>query len=387
MAKVSKKTSSKSKKSSKSQARSKFTWGAFLARHAVSFMVSAVIGFAMVGAAAVAVFAWAPDRDLEPLYDPPRDVASLSLPNDKPIASDAGSAREEEEEMEPAVDPAPQPVAPQLQNSHIVPPAPVATPTPKLELPPAPTGMLPWQKFAKPTPSEAGPRIAIVIDDAGLDHRRTARIIALPSPLTVSFLTYGEGLAPQVRAASQAGHELMVHVAMQAQNRSMDPGPDVLLRDIEPDEILARLTRVLGKFDGYVGINNHMGSLFTADRPGMQIVLNELKRRGLLFLDSRTGPHSVGGEIARSIQLPYAERDVFLDNDLSVSAVMRQLGQVERIARAHGQAVAIGHPHDATIEALARWIPEARAKGFVLVPISTIVRDNIARGAVAARRQ
>jgi polysaccharide deacetylase 2 family uncharacterized protein YibQ len=373
-----KKTSSKSKKPSKS----KFAWGPFLARHAVSFMVSAVIGFAMVGAAAVAVFAWSPDRDLEPVYDVPKEVAALTLPAHKPSIPEAGPVREEEEEMEPVVDPAPQP-----QIHEVAPPAPVATPAPKLQLPPAPTGVLPWQKFAKPAPTETGPRIAIVIDDAGLDHHRTARIIALPSPLTVSFLTYGEGLAPQVRAASQAGHELMVHVAMQAQSRSMDPGPDVLLRDIEPDEILARLTRVLGKFDGYVGVNNHMGSLFTADRPGMQVVLNELKRRGLLFLDSRTGPHSVGGEIARSIQLPYAERDVFLDNDLTASSVLHQLGEVERIARARGQAVAIGHPRDGTIEALTRWIPEARAKGFVLVPISTIVRDNIARGAIAARHQ
>jgi polysaccharide deacetylase 2 family uncharacterized protein YibQ len=177
----------------------------------------------------------------------------------------------------------------------------------------------------------------------------------------------------------------MVHVAMQAQSRSVDPGPDVLLRDIEPDEILARLTRVLGKFDGYVGINNHMGSLFTADRPGMQIVLGELKRRGLLFLDSRTGPHSVGGEISRGLHLPYAERDVFLDNDLTAASVLRQLSEVERIARARGHAVAIGHPRDGTIEALAKWIPEAKARGFVLVPISTIVRDNIARGALSAR--
>jgi len=77
-------------------------------------------------------------------------------------------------------------------------------PTPKFELPPAPTGVLPWQKFAKPAPTEHGPRIAVVIDDAGLDHHRTARIIALPAPLTISFLTYGEGLGPQVRAASAA---------------------------------------------------------------------------------------------------------------------------------------------------------------------------------------
>ncbi|MCD6074117.1 MAG: uncharacterized protein K0Q70_1000, partial [Rhodospirillales bacterium] len=317
MAKPKSKTTRKSKK----KAKPKFAWGPFLARNAVTFMVGAVVGLSLVGAAAVAVFAWAPDRELEPVYDATSgEKVTLVAPSHKPAVP--APVREDETEMEPAIDPAPQP------------PAPVAVPAPRLQLPPTPTGVLPWQKFAKPTPVETGPRVAIVIDDAGLDHHRTARIIALPAPLTVSFLTYGEGLGPQVRAASSAGHELMVHVAMQAQSRSMDPGPDVLLRDIEPDEILARLTRVLAKFDGYVGINNHMGSLFTADRPGMQVVLSELKRRGLLFLDSRTGPHTVGGEISRSLQLPYAERDVFLDNDLTTASVTRQLAEVERVARA-----------------------------------------------------
>jgi polysaccharide deacetylase 2 family uncharacterized protein YibQ len=365
----SKTTSTKSKK----KANPKLAWGPFLARHAVSFMIGAVVAFSLIGAAAVAVFAWSPDQPVESGYEAPQDVATLMLPSPRP-AMLPGPASDEEYEMEPALDPAPQP------------PAPVALPTPKFELPPAPTGVLPWQKFAKPGPTEHGPRIAIVIDDAGLDHHRTARIIALPAPLTISFLTYGEGLGPQVRAASAVGHELMVHVAMQAQSRSMDPGPDVLLRDVEPDEILARLTRVLGKFDGYVGINNHMGSLFTADRPGMQVVLSELKRRGLLFLDSRTGPHTVGGDISRSLHLPFAERDVFLDNDLTTASVTRQLAEVERIARTRGQAVAIGHPRDGTIEALQRWLPEAKAKGFVLVPISIIVRDNISRGPLSAVR-
>mgnify|MGYP003343715147 CR=1 FL=1 len=76
----------------------------------------------------------------------------------------------------------------------------------------------------------------------------------------------------------------------------------------------------------------------------------------------------------------------FLDNDLTTASVHRQLAEVERVARVSGQAVAIGHPRDGTIEALQHWLPEAKAKGFVLVPVSTIVRDNMARGALSAAR-
>ena len=374
----SKKTRAKTK--GRGKTKSKVGGAAFLSGGSGKFAAGVVVGLCLIGAAIAGVAAWTPERTERPQIK----SASLAIPLQPtpPAAAVAGpeSPSEEEPEDEPAIDVAPAP---------LVPPQPIhanVDPKPTLQLPPAPTGTLPWQKFARPTPGATGPRLAIVIDDAGLDHARTARVIALNGPLTISFLTYGEGLTPQVKAASAAGHEIMVHVAMEAMKRSIDPGPDVLLRDIEPDEILARLTRVLGRVDGYVGINNHMGSLFTADRPGMELVLSEIKRRGLLFLDSRTGPHTVGADVARSIQLPYAERDVFLDNEPNVPAVNRQLQELERIAKARGQAVAIGHPHDGTIEALTHWIPDAKARGFVFVPISTIVKDNIARGALAARR-
>jgi polysaccharide deacetylase 2 family uncharacterized protein YibQ len=136
-----------------------------------------------------------------------------------------------------------------------------------------------------------------------------------------------------------------------------------------------------------VGINNHMGSKFTADRAAMTPIIEELKARGLLFLDSMTTPHSVGWELARADGVPYADRQVFLDNDQSASEVMARLAETERIAREHGYAIAIGHPHDGTLEALTKWIPEAKAEGFALVPISAIVRHRlIASGLLAAGR-
>jgi uncharacterized protein len=338
-----------------------------LPRRTLMMGVGVVMAAFLAGAGTVAVFAWSPPDQPSPT---PVATTGLNPPEKKPTPVPVVSRSEPPE--------APPPI---LRAPEIVPPPP---PAPSAPPPPAYQGVPPWQLHALPTTPKNGWKIAVVIDDAGLDHHRTARIIALPGPLTVSFLTYGDGLVPQVRAARAAGHELMVHVAMQATSRTVDPGPDVLLRDIEPDEILARLVRVLSKFDGYVGINNHMGSLFTSDTPSMQIVLGELKRRGLLFLDSRTSPESVGGKVARSLELPYAERDVFLDNDPIESKVGHQLIELERVARAKGAAIAIGHPRDGTIEALAKWIPDAKARGFVFVPVSALVKDNVR--ALSARR-
>ena len=128
-----------------------------------------------------------------------------------------------------------------------------------------------------------------------------------------------------------------------------------------------------------------MGSLLTADRPKMDEVMTELKARGLLFVDSRTTSKTVASTEAQRFGVPHAERDVFLDNEADLDAIRRQLAATERIARRRGVAVAIGHPHDLTIEALRGWLPTLEERGFVLVPISTVVaRESCAHGLLIA---
>lgn len=239
-----------------------------------------------------------------------------------------------------------------------------------------------WRRHAVAIPDSADkPLIAIVIDDMGLDPRRSAKVVQLPGPLTLAFLPYASGLPRQTAQARAQGHELMVHVSMQPLGAD-DPGPNALTTILPPGEIKRRLEWALSAFEGYVGINNHMGSLFTTDRAGMAVVMATLKTRGLLFLDSRTGQHSVGPSTATAHDVPHAARHVFLDNELSAGEVARQLAETERIARQAGFAVAIGHPHDVTIAALEAWLPSLVAKGFVLAPISAIVARLEARRAV-----
>ncbi|MEQ8192984.1 MAG: divergent polysaccharide deacetylase family protein, partial [Rhodospirillales bacterium] len=119
--------------------------------------------------------------------------------------------------------------------------------------------------------------------------------------------------------------------------------------------------------------NNHMGSKFTEDRYGMTIVMKELRRRGLLFLDSRTTGKSVGAVIAHAVGVPYAERNIFLDNVNNLGEVRDRLAELEGIARRKGEAIAIGHPRDATIEALTAWLKDIKARGFVIVPITAVI--------------
>lgn len=280
----------------------------------------------------------------------------------------------------------PEPVAPPEPEKHYEEALPetvyVAPPSPEPKMivkPKEPlvtesSGPLAWRQYAVAMGEmPPGPQIAIVIDDAGLDRRRTSQVIELPGPLTISFLTYAGALERQSAAARKAGHEIMLHMPMQPMSNDVDPGPNVLAPGVDPEETLKRITWGLGRLSGYVGVNNHMGSKFTEDAAGMEILLRQLKARGLLFLDSRTSTKTVGPGIALALGLPYAERNVFLDNVPEIDAVNKQLKLLENVAQRQGYAVAIGHPKDATIFALSQWLAVIAERGFVQVPISTIV--------------
>jgi uncharacterized protein len=232
----------------------------------------------------------------------------------------------------------------------------------------------PWRRYAVAFPeSSRRPMVAIVIDDLGMDRKRTARAMGMRGPLTLSFLAYAEDLNAQTAVARAGGHELLMHVGMEPISESVDPGPNVLLTGLDSEEIRHLLEKNLGRFEGYVGINNHMGSKFTADDSGMAVVMEILKRRGLLFLDSRTTGRSVGVRLAREMGVPVVERNIFLDNVNESAAISVRLRELEQLARRRGYAVAIGHPRDATLDALEGWLQNLEDRGLALAPLSAVV--------------
>ena len=217
------------------------------------------------------------------------------------------------------------------------------------------------------------PVIAIVIDDMGVSHRRTADISSLDYPLTSSFLTYASNLRPQIAAAERAGHEIIAHLPMEPK-ASMNVSPDVLTVKMNEKQVAEGLNGMLDKFPGIAGVNNHMGSRFTEDAERMDVVMKELEKRGLFFLDSKTTPHSAGEKAAKDNRVRYVSRNVCLDNEDKFDYVMRQLRQTEAIARKNGYAVAIGHPKEQTYNALKVWLPTLKSRNLRLVHLSEIVK-------------
>jgi hypothetical protein len=286
----------------------------------------------------------------------------------------------------PTIAPNPVPPNPQSAPSMAAPEPQAAAPAPQVAAAPQAVRPVPqpmaspkqaWMKNAVASIETGGrPVIAIILDDVGAAPTDVPGALALPAPITLSIMTYAPNADHIAKLAHAGGHEILVHVPMEPISRSADPGPNALLTSLSTEEIKRRLQWDLSQFSGYVGINNHMGSKFTQDTAGMRTVLDFLKERGLIYFDSRTIAASVGDKLAGEMGVTHVVRDVFLDDVIEVNGINRQLARAEAIARKRGYVVAIGHPHPDTVSVLKQWIPQAEAAGFVLVPLSQIVKRN-----------
>lgn len=219
------------------------------------------------------------------------------------------------------------------------------------------------------------PRIIIIIDDMGLDPAMSLSAIRLPGPLTFSFLPYAENTKDLVKFAKAVDGEIMLHLPMQPLG-SADPGPMALTTGMSGAEFLNVLEWNLNSFDGYTGVNNHMGSRLTRDPAAMKTILAYLRERDLFFLDSVTTGSSVVRDAGAQVGIDVLSRDVFLDAEVNNrEAVRRQLDLVERIALETGYAVAIGHPREDTLAVLGPWLASVQARGFELVTASSLLEE------------
>jgi len=239
-----------------------------------------------------------------------------------------------------------------------------------------PPGTVPaWQRLAQPFPEdETRPRIAVVVAGLGLSEAATtAAIQQLPAEITLSFSPYSNRIEEWVAAARAAGHEVLIDLPMEPTSFPRDdPGPQALLTSLSAGANAERLAWVLNRVEGYGGVATFMGSRFTTSVEHLQPVIDELKRRGLLILDSRDASDSLTAKLAHESGLAYVINDRFLDNEASRVAIDGRLQQIERIARTRGVAVAMGYAYPVTIERLTAWSRGLAGKGLTLAPISAV---------------
>jgi len=218
-----------------------------------------------------------------------------------------------------------------------------------------------------PTPNPSGPKLALIVDDCGQWVDIERGFIALPVPLTLSVLPHVHAAAEIAQEAHDAGKGVMLHLPMEPLS-GIYPGPGEVKTSMTDAQVAAQVQDDLAQVPLAQGVNNHEGSKASADPRVMRDVMQVLAQHGnLFFIDSRTNAASVGAQEARAAGIPFASRDVFLDNREDVAYSEAQLRDAAAIALRTGSAIAIGHPRGTTLEAVREMIPQLQAQGITFV--------------------
>lgn len=217
------------------------------------------------------------------------------------------------------------------------------------------------------------PKIAIIIDDMGYNKNLAYSFMDMNLPLCFSVLPLAPYTETIVAEARKRGRELLLHLPMEPKGYpGIDPGPGALLMDMEAEEVKTRVDYLVKKIPGLKGVNHHMGSSYTERLDKMEIILKELKKRNLFYVDSRTTNRTVAFEAARKLGVPVAKKNLFLDHEPSPHAIRLQMERLLGIARYSGTAVGIGHPQKETLGVIYEYLEKLK-NDFEVVPVSELV--------------
>lgn len=241
-------------------------------------------------------------------------------------------------------------------------------------------GRRPLQAYARPF--EGGgqhPRVSLIIVGLGLSTAATdAAILRLPGSVTLAFDPYASDLENWASKARRGGHEFLLGLPMEPNDvGSRDPGPKALMTSLDDTGNRDRLHYLLSRVTGYAGVIATMGSRFVANGEQLRPVLEDLRDRGLLFVDALPAADAQGGRAARELGLPRVVGDVTLDAPLTKAAVTAKLNELEAIARRKSVAVGVASPYPVTLEAVAAWIAAFEEKNLILVPVTALADKQI----------
>ncbi len=221
---------------------------------------------------------------------------------------------------------------------------------------------------------EALPAIGIIIDDMGYRMAECREALSLPGPLAYSFFPHLSGNRELLRRATAGGKEILLHLPMEAERKNNLLGPGALFERMNREQLTSTLEADFTSVPQAIGVNNHEGSVLTADPQAMDWLMQAIKARGgLFFVDSRTTGRTVAGRAAAAQGVPHLNRDVFLDNEPDREAIRRQFLTLIETARRRGTALAIGHPKPETLAVLAEMLPTLPREGVQLVPVHELL--------------
>lgn len=239
-------------------------------------------------------------------------------------------------------------------------------------------GQAPTQTDVKPF-QPTNPRIGIIVTGAGLSYLATVEaLIALPANITFAFSPYANNVGSQAADARRDGHEVMLEIPMDSLNpRLQDPGRMALLTELEIGQNLERLSWVMSRFSGYFAAIPVMGERFLSQPEKLSPILQELSDRGLAIVSATESP--IMEELSFNFQIPFVQTTLQIDAELDMVSVQNKLADLEKVAKKNGYAIGIMRPVNMPIRQLETWIKSLSDKGIDLVPVSSILMNQVAQ--------
>jgi polysaccharide deacetylase 2 family uncharacterized protein YibQ len=234
----------------------------------------------------------------------------------------------------------------------------------------------PPEVLKSPTAVEPKNKVALIVDDMGYSLDAIYDILSLQEPITVAVIPYSPLGKQTAQIAHQNGLEILLHLPLESiNNTEANNGIEgIISTDMSDQEIIELVERNLDQVPYISGVNNHMGSKVTPNESLMNTILRRLKQRGLFFVDSRTTGYSVAYDVAQRLEIPAAQRHVFLDNELDENSIKEKLIELFTLAQNRGEAVGICHPLPETLKVLKEFFRIAKDYGVKPVFVSEIVR-------------
>ena len=223
------------------------------------------------------------------------------------------------------------------------------------------------------------PKIAFIIDDIGNNDYGALELKKLDIPITASILPFSPYAFDEARQVYMYNMESLIHLPMQPLNsHTIDYTVDQFITRQSTENDIRTLLQKARQIIPYAqGTNNHQGSLITSDKQKMSAVLKILKKEGLFFIDSRTTPRTVAYQMAKSMNIKTAERDVFLEDigngDTTYEYTLSQINRLIQKAKQNGKAIAIGHPYRTTFAGIRDSIDKIRDAGIEIVFASALL--------------
>ncbi|MCB9757708.1 MAG: divergent polysaccharide deacetylase family protein [Candidatus Omnitrophica bacterium] len=227
-----------------------------------------------------------------------------------------------------------------------------------------------------PPPTTAG-QIVLIIDDSGYNSRDCSSLAAIDVPVTISILPQLAHSREIAECAHAQGKEVMLHLPLEPHVfREEYPANYFIRTAMTSTKIINRFTEALKSVPHVVGVNNHEGSKATEDSRVMYILFKEFIKKKVFFVDSRVTSKSICKNLADKLNLPFASRDVFLDNINKREEIEKQFEELAKKSTDHGVAVAIGHARPLSWVVMTEQIKKLTAQGYEFITVQQLISQD-----------